>query len=94
MSGQGDIGRSKAELNIRDLKQHDAFNRTLWSVLSIDKLVTWQHLSVERTGRHVVMKALSCLNSLIFCTGAMNCLLDEVKSNKCFIIPKKSGQMN
>ena len=30
-------------------------NRTLWSVLSIDKLVTWQHLSNERTGHHVVL---------------------------------------
>ena len=45
----------------RDLKQHDAFNRTWWSVLSIDKLITWQPLSIERTGGHVVLKASSCL---------------------------------
>ena len=35
------------------------------SVLSIDKLVTWKHLSVETTGGHVVLKASSCLRSLI-----------------------------
>ena len=49
----------------RDLKQDDAFNRTWWSVLSIDKLVTWQHLSIERTGHHVVLKASSCLRCLV-----------------------------
>ena len=49
----------------RHLKQDDAFNRTWWSVLSIDKLVTWQHLSIERIGGHVVLKASSCLRSLI-----------------------------
>ena len=49
----------------RDLKRHDAFNRTWWSVLSTDKLVTWQHLSVEITGHHIVLKASSCLRSLI-----------------------------
>ena len=36
-------------------KQDDAFNRTWWSVLSIDKLVTWQHFSIERTGHHAVL---------------------------------------
>ena len=50
---------------IRHLKQHDEFNKTWWSVLSIDKFVTWQHLSVERTGHHVVLKASSCLRSLL-----------------------------
>ena len=40
--------------NDRHLKQDDAFNRT-WLVLSIDKLVTWQHLSIERIGGHVVL---------------------------------------
>ena len=49
----------------RDLKQHDAFNRTWWSVLSIDKLITWQPLSIERTGVHVVLKASSCLRCQI-----------------------------
>ena len=49
----------------RHLKQDDTFNRTWWSVLSIDKLVTWQHLLIERTGGHVVLKASSCLRSLI-----------------------------
>ena len=47
----------------RHLKQDDTFNRTWWSVLSIDKLVTWQHLSIERTGGHVVLKASSFLRS-------------------------------
>ena len=28
---------------------------------------------------------------ILFCTGAINWMLDEVKSNKCFIIPKKIG---
>ena len=49
----------------RHLKQDDAFNRTWWSVLSIYKLVTWQHLPIERTGGHVVLKASSCLRSLL-----------------------------
>ena len=49
--------------SIRDLKQDDAFSRTWWSVLSTNKLVTWQHLSAERTGHHVVLKASSCLVS-------------------------------
>ena len=53
-------------LDNRHLKQDDAFNRTWWSVLSIDKLVTWQQLSTERTDGHVVFKASSCLRSLIF----------------------------
>ena len=51
--------------NIRHLKQDDAFNRTWWSVLSIDKLVTWQHLSMARIGGHVLLKASSCLRCLM-----------------------------
>ena len=47
----------RAKISIRHLKQDDAFNRTWWSVLPIDKLVTWQHLSVERIGGLVVLKA-------------------------------------
>ena len=50
---------------IRHLKQDDAFSRTWWSALSIDKLVTWQHLSIERIGGHVLLKASSCLRSLL-----------------------------
>ena len=34
------------------------------------------------------------LSPILFCTGAMNWMLDEVKSNKCFIIPKKSDQIS
>ena len=34
------------------------------------------------------------LSPILFCTGGMNWMLDEVKSNKCFIIPKKLGQIN
>ena len=45
----------------RHLKQDDAFNRMWWSVFSIDKLVTWQHLSIERTGGHVLLKAVVML---------------------------------
>ena len=30
------------------------------------------------------------LSPILFCTGAINWMLDEAKSNKCFIIPKKS----
>ena len=26
---------------------------------------------------------------ILFCTGAIDWMLDEVKSNKCFIVPKK-----
>ena len=29
------------------------------------------------------------LSPILFCMGAINWMLDEVKSNKCFIIPKK-----
>ena len=43
-------GKGRPYLTIRHLKQDDAFNRTWWSVLSIDKLVTWQHLLIKRTG--------------------------------------------
>ena len=28
------------------------------------------------------------LSPILFCTGAINWMLNEVKSNKCFIIPK------
>ena len=52
-------------IRLRDLKQHDAFNRTWWSGLSIDKLITWQHLSIERTSGNVVLKASSCLRCLM-----------------------------
>ena len=34
------------------------------------------------------------LSPILFCSGAINWMLDEVKSNKCFIIPKKSVQIN
>ena len=34
------------------------------------------------------------LSPILFCTGAINWMLDEVKSNKCFIIPKKSDQIS
>ena len=34
------------------------------------------------------------LTPILFCTGALNWMLDEVKSNKCFIIPKKSDQIS
>ena len=34
------------------------------------------------------------LSPILFRTGAMNWMLDEVKSNKCFIIPKKSDQIS
>ena len=34
------------------------------------------------------------LSPILFCTGVMNWMLDEVKSNKCFIIPKKSDQIS
>ena len=61
-------GSQSDEFHIRHLKQHDAFNRTWWSVLSIDKLVTWQHLSIERIGGHVLLKASSCLRCL-FCSS-------------------------
>ena len=57
--------RRRLPITIRHLKQDDAFNRTWWSVLSIDELVTWQRLSIERTGGHVVSKASSCLRSLL-----------------------------
>ena len=29
------------------------------------------------------------LSPILFCTGAINWMLDEAKSNNCFIIPKK-----
>ena len=51
--------------NNRHLKHYDAFSRTWWSALSIDKLVTWQHLSIEKIGGHVVLKASSCLTFLL-----------------------------
>ena len=53
----------------RYLKQHDVFNRTWWSVLSTDKLINWQHISVEMTSHHVVLKASSCLRSLLTMLG-------------------------
>ena len=34
------------------------------------------------------------LSPILFCTGAINWMLDEVKSNKCFIIPKKLVRIN
>ena len=57
--------KERRSLDIRHLKQDDAFNKTWCSVLSINKFVTWQHLSIERTGGHVVLKASSCLRSLL-----------------------------
>ena len=34
------------------------------------------------------------LSPILFCMGAVNWMVDEVKSNKCFIIPKKSVRIN
>ena len=31
------------------------------------------------------------LSPILFCTGTINWMLDDDKSNKCFIIPKKIG---
>ena len=59
-----DTWKKNHTLHIRDLKQHDAFNKTWWSVLSIDESVTYQHISIERSGHHVVLKTLPCLRSL------------------------------
>ena len=50
--------------SLNRVKQHNAFSRTWRSVLSIDKLVTWQHLSVEGTGPHGVLKSSCCFSSL------------------------------
>ena len=55
-----------------DIKQHDAFNRTWWSVFPVDGLVTCQHLLIERTGYHVVLKASSCLSSLMLLRRHLN----------------------
>ena len=35
--------RKRCRLHLFNWDLHDAFNRTWWSVLSIDMLVTWQH---------------------------------------------------
>ena len=67
--------------HIRHLKQDDAFNRTWWSVLSIDKLVTWQHLPIERTGGHVVLKASSCSRSLL---QLLRCRLQKSLVKDCY----------
>ena len=40
-----------------------------------------------------VILGQATLSPILFCTGAMNWMLDEVKSNKCFIMPKKSDQI-
>ena len=50
---------------IGDLKQGDAFNTMWWPVLSIDKCCQVTSLSIERTDHHVLLKALSCLRSLL-----------------------------
>ena len=34
------------------------------------------------------------LSPILFCTGEINWMLDEVRSNKCFTIPKKSVRIN
>ena len=39
--------------------------RMLWSLLSVDKLVTWQQLSIQRAGHHVVLKSSSFLRSYV-----------------------------
>ena len=55
----------KPQGNIRDLKHDDAFNTTWPSVLSTDKCCQVASLSIEITGHHVLLKALSCLRSLL-----------------------------
>ena len=39
----------------------------------------------------LIASGLGNIKIILFCTGAMNWMLDEVKSNKCFIIPKNIG---
>ena len=51
----------------KDLKQDDAFNTMWWSVLSVDNCCQVTSLSMERTGHNVLLKASSCLRSLISC---------------------------
>ena len=48
--------------------------------------------SLLRLDKVILMEAK--LSPILFCTGAMNWMLDEIKSNKCFIIPKKSSQID
>ena len=52
---------SMHKVPIRDLKQDDAFNKTSWPVLPIDKCYQVTNLSIERTGHHVLLMASSCL---------------------------------
>ena len=33
------------------------------------------------------------LSPILFCTGSFNWMLDEVKSSKCFIIPRKLNKL-
>ena len=70
--------RGRSGFRSRDLKQHDAFNRTWWLVLSIDKLVTWQHLAIERTGHHVMLKASRSLRSLVMVIEDLRILKDDM----------------
>ena len=65
----GGLSGSKPSGDNRHFKQDDAFSRVWRSVISIDKLITWQHLPIKRNGGHVVLKASSCLRSLIFLSG-------------------------
>ena len=51
-------------IDIKGLKHRDAFNRTWWSVLSIDKLSPGKNLLIERTGGHVVLKASACVEGV------------------------------
>ena len=59
VAGQNDPPPLGTNVSENTLGYDNAFNRTWWSVLPIAKLVTWQHLSIERTDGHVVLKALT-----------------------------------
>ena len=86
LEGATEVGDENCCCNNRDLKKHDAFNRTRRSVISVNnKLVTWQHLSIERTGHHVVLTAWSCLRSLMTVTQRVQSGGSERKEQALFV---------
>ena len=61
-------------------------------VCNIEHLLdeTESNIQFNASGRGNIGRGKAKLSPILFCTGAIKWMLDEVKSNKSFIIPKKN----
>ena len=74
---------------IQQFRHLGPFTHPLSSSPSVDHGPTFSLLGPDK-----IILAQAKLSPILFCTGTINWMLGEVKSNTHFIIPKKSVQIN